>query len=127
MVLVDVKFNRTYYQGVLRMTDYFVSNTYRFIANGESDMYDLLEMAERYNSNEHLNQQIEIILGLYQKEVAVEISKYRGVAGQGECWLKFCKLIQEWTDAWMEVVQRKPELGIFCGNQTVRNYLIFVK
>lgn len=109
------------------MTNFYVSNTYRFIENGESDMYDLLEMAERFDSIEFIEQQIEIIIGLYRTEISREIIKYRSIPEQRERWLEFYKIIQKWTDAWFEVIRKKPELSFFCGNQTIKNYLILTK
>jgi hypothetical protein len=104
------------------MTDYFISNTFTFFANGEADILDLLEMVKRYDGPGHIGNQIRIINMIYTIDMSIEIEKYRRIADQYLAWKDLLSILNSWEEAWLAVVTANPTRAKFCCNETVINY-----
>lgn len=108
------------------MTGYYISNTFRFFANGESYISDLLEMVKLYDNDESLEEQVEIIFCLFSTEILERIAILRGVPSEYTDWCDILNIIDEWLAAWLTIAQVDATRAKLCRNPIIRSFVTII-
>lgn len=108
------------------MTGYFISNTFRFFQNGEIFIPELLGMVKRYDNENCLEEQVEIIFCIFSKEILDTVNYIKYIPSELEAWKEIQTVIDTWEDAWIEIVSVNADYAKNCKNPTIKNFATII-
>lgn len=103
------------------MEDFFLHNVINFFRNGEADMSDLLDVAQRYSSGTE-SDQVTVLIALNSILYTQEFNNLFLIPKQREFYEKMASIINEWESAWITFLKQYPRNLDLCKNQAILAY-----